>query len=233
MVVRFRVEMGSLSSPKPHWLAQSLVCTRVWCEVEISHLDPGKELGVQGGRYSQHSTDVKDAVSPGDVGVEGGWWAKILFNITLKCIKHRYKGKSQLEPVCVSKRLPMMDLVGAPPGAPFLAGAPPPSCPDVVSYHSCPLLLQIALSQMEASSSPTPALPVLGTDGEGHKRLVPLPQCETDSVSDWCSRAPRGPGWDRMLSWLSLSCPALLICASREPDRRTSPPAPRLEVHAY
>ena len=67
------VEMESLSSPKPHCLAQGLGCTRVWCEVGISHPDPGKELGVQGGRHSQHNTDVKDAVSPGDVGLGGEW----------------------------------------------------------------------------------------------------------------------------------------------------------------
>lgn len=47
--------------------------TRVWCEVGISRLDPGKAGGVQEGDIPQHNTDVKDAVSPGDVGVKGGW----------------------------------------------------------------------------------------------------------------------------------------------------------------
>ena len=73
MVVLLWVEMGSLSSRKPHCLTQGLVCTRVWCEVGISRLDPGKEGGVQEGDIPQHNTDVKDAVSPGDVGVKGGW----------------------------------------------------------------------------------------------------------------------------------------------------------------
>lgn len=72
MVVMFRVEMGSLSSPKPHCLARGLVCTRVWCEVGISHLDPGKELGLQGGRHAQQNSEVKVALCSGDVWVEGG-----------------------------------------------------------------------------------------------------------------------------------------------------------------
>ena len=65
---------------------------------------------------------------------------------------------------------------------------------EVVSIHSCPLLLQIALGQMDASSSLLPA-----PDSPGH-RLVraqktrPLPQSETDSVGGPMLQSPLGLG---------------------------------------
>lgn len=97
-----------------------------------------------------------------------------MFSITLKYVKERAKGRSQLVPTCVCVKLPTMDAAGARAGPPFqrLPAAQMLSAVTAASF-SC----KLPPAKWKPPLCPPQPLPVLGTH-----RLVPLPWCETDAV---------------------------------------------------
>lgn len=65
--------MGSLSSQKPHCLAQGPSVSECDVRLGLAIWIQERRVECREGDIPQCNTDVKDAVSPGDVRVEDGW----------------------------------------------------------------------------------------------------------------------------------------------------------------